>query len=250
VSASRASYPTPLGDIYLWGEHDRLASGAPVILGIPGAFGSPAGPLFRLQAEFPEAVALTTQIPGHLSPPLSSASMDAYAQAYTHLVETTFANRPVVVCGESVGGLIALAIPTPGIRRLALDPPLSSNAMWAAHAFFAQQWEREPQGRPFIRAAVCFDGADFAPFDYTDYLRHPARVVVGGVLPVRGERFEVMPSLVDAPERELMARLPHIQLTTVNGAGHVIAWLFPLLVRILKHELAAAVAAWEPDRPR
>jgi hypothetical protein len=247
----RVSCSTPAGEIHLWGDAGRLAGGDdPVILALPGAYANAKGPLFRLQARFPDAVALATHLPGRNAPPLDGQSLQDYAHAYGHVVQSVLGGRPVLLVGESVGGLIALAAPNPGVGRLALDPPLTPVGLWSAREAFRRHWVRFPDAQPFVRNVLAFDGEAFGPFDHTPILGRPARVLVGSLPPTPERAMRAMPSLVGVPERELMAHHPEIHLTTVEGAGHVLTWFEDILVQVVREELDKTVRAWTQGRPR
>ncbi len=237
--------PTPLGQIWLWGDRARLETDMPVLVIIGGVFCKENAFWFRAQEKIPEVAVFAANLPGHFCPELSETSMDAFVRAFAHAIQRAFGGRPVVVCGESIGGAIALGLPNPGIGRLALDPPLRTGRLWTLQKAFAEIWADQQHVRGFLRNIFGFDGENFEDLDYTYLVRHEARVLIGGIpfMPPR-EFGRNMPSLVEDSERQLFREKPFIKATTIADAGHVMIWYEDLLVAIFREELDKAVSQW------
>jgi hypothetical protein len=249
----RASFQTPLGEIWLWGEQSRFESDLPAVVVIPGVFCRPDALWFRMQDLLPQAAVFAGQLPGHLCPPLSKPSIPAFARAFGHVIATAFGGRPVLVVGESVGGLVTLALANPGIGRLALDPLLQTHELWPLRAFLERMHETERPHRSFIETVFGFDGQALRPIDYLPLIQpYPARVVVGGLplMPERPMQGNLLPSLVGEAERKALHAAPHIHLTTVTDGGHVLVWFEGLMVRLIAEELERTVARWRHASPR
>src|SRR5688572_14312696 len=109
---------TSLGEVHFVGSLEREG---PVIVAINGAFGGRDD--FRsLDAYFPHPV-LTSQLPGYQCPSLTETSVAAYCRAYDEALASL--QRPVVVYGASLGGVVALGLRAPNVRHVvAGDPPL------------------------------------------------------------------------------------------------------------------------------
>jgi pimeloyl-ACP methyl ester carboxylesterase len=77
--------------------------------------------------------------------------------------------------------------------------------------------------------------------DYTGLLKGPAHVLVGSE-PLYPQRpWKVLPSVVDAPERQAMLSNPDVTMTVAEGAGHVIPGSAPaLFVQIVRTLLERA----------
>lgn len=119
----RRTFQTPLGEVWLLGEPAAWASQGPLVLVLRGAFAR-AGQYEGLPELIPELPVVFAPSPGTLCPPLATASVGAFAAAYDAALAAL--GRDVVICGVSLGGLIALGLRSPNVRGvLALDPPLS-----------------------------------------------------------------------------------------------------------------------------
>lgn len=243
----RASFRTPLGEIWLWGERERFESDLPVIVVLPGALCRPDALWFRMQDRFPEAAVFAAQLPGNECPVLSETSVEAFAKAFGYVIETAFGGRPVLVCGESIGGTVALALANPWVSRVVFDPPLRTADLWPLRNFLTQMYAERPHHRPFFENLFGFDGENLRDIDFLPLVRSPARIVIGAepLMPERPLKGNFLPSLVGEHEREVLSARPDIHLTTVMNAGHVLIWFEDTVIDVLKRELQKAVARWE-----
>jgi pimeloyl-ACP methyl ester carboxylesterase len=241
-------FETPLGPIRLWGDADVVASDKPVVVAIAGAFAVKHGPLFQL-APFvaPHADLLVGHLPGNHSPVLSEISVEAYARAYSHVLATALAGRPVVLCGASIGGLVALGVRAANVRaRVVMEPPLASGKLWPMLDFLRTRLAQAPDDgelRAFIgnvfgvtqgevRDDVRYEGL-------LDGLSEPTTVLVGGNPLNPPRKVEKLPSLVDEPERRWLAAQPGVRLLVAQGAGHNVP---QEATRLLVGELRASLA--------
>jgi hypothetical protein len=111
---------TPLGPVWLWGRD----TGQPVLLLICGTFANFAV-LDHLWKFTPGVDVWRAHLPGNHSPPLAATSVGAFAGAFSHAIERAFGDRPVLATGLSVGGLVAMGLRAPGLKRLLLvEPPV------------------------------------------------------------------------------------------------------------------------------
>jgi pimeloyl-ACP methyl ester carboxylesterase len=236
---------TPLGEIWLWGERSRFESRDPVVLAISGLYGGPETLWFRMQDRLPEAAVFAAQLPGHLSPELSETSLSAFAQAFDFAIASAFEGRPVLVCGESVGGTVALTLTTPQIGVLAFDPPLNSQGMRPFRTWFTEIWRDRPDQRTLLQNLFGFEGEDFRPLDYVPELKRAARIVAGGLFKaeIEDER-PFIPSVIEPETRQALGDLPFIRLSTVIDAGHVVSWYEALVLDVVREELALTVALY------
>ncbi len=75
-------------------------------------------------ADFPKLLPEVEVVLGDL-PELSEPSLQAYVEFWEAQIERI--GGPVVVCGVSIGGTVALALRSPNVRSVvALDPPMDS----------------------------------------------------------------------------------------------------------------------------
>jgi pimeloyl-ACP methyl ester carboxylesterase len=222
----RRSFETPLGEIWLWGHAEAFDGNSALVLVIQGAFAAPSLRFHDLEKVLPVCV-LASTLPGHSSPRLSETSVPAFAAAYAAALAQVRRERPVVVCGESVGGLVALAMEAPAI---ALDPPLRTEKLWPLIPFFREQLREDPSQLAFLWNVLGVGTDTLEPRDYRPLLSSPAHIIVGAE-PLYPERSlpNGPPSLVDEPERDLMRGSEMIRLTVAPGAGHVIPGNAPAL---------------------
>lgn len=241
MAFEKRAFATPLGEVWLWGEAEAFDGDRPVILALLG-FAAPLERLFPLQNALPEVAALVAHLPGNQSPALSACSVGAFAHAYGHVVATALAGRPLVVLGESLGGLVALAMEPPDLRRLVLDPPFRAPSdplfVGQCRSFILQQPEQAE-----LAFALLGVGADtIEPRDFTHLIGRPARVLVGAHdAPLKPGEAQ---SVVDDESRARLLAEPDVWLTTVNSAGHVLPGrAAALIVRILREMVVDAARA-------
>jgi pimeloyl-ACP methyl ester carboxylesterase len=222
------TFETPYGPIVLWGEAGAFSSQRPLVVALAGAFAIAKGPLFHMApALAPLADVVTGHLPGNHCPTLISASVGIYASAYSHVIAEAFGGRPVVACGASIGGLVALGLCAPQIRRaLVVEPPLVMSKVWPMWPTLRHKLAQSPQDpdvRAFIVNVFGVTETAIAERRYDTLLPAvsvPTHVLVGD-RPLFPERpVEKLPSLVDDPERALLAAHPKIRVTEAAGAGH------------------------------
>ena len=235
----KRSFPTPLGEVWLWGEPEAFDGDKPVVLALLG-FAAPAERFFPLQAALPQAAALIAHLPGNHCPRLASCSVGAFAHAYSHVATTALAGRPLIVVGASLGGLVALAMEAPNLRRLVLDPPFRA----PSDPLFVDQCRAFLRQRPdqaevaWALLGVRHDALEAR--DFTHLIGRPARVLVGShSAPLKPGEAQ---SVVSDAERDLLVRAPAVWLTIVEEAGHVLAARASALVVSLLNDMLANTA--------
>ncbi len=246
---ARISIQTSLGEIWLWGEPDRLKGRLPALLVIAGVFCRPDAFWFRLQERMPQAAVFAAQLPGHLCPALSETSIAAFVRAFSEAVAQTFSGRPVLVCGDSIGGTVALGLPNPGIGRVALDPPLRTAGLWPLTERFAGLYAADPARRAFLSAILGFDGVAFRDIDYSGLVQHPARVFMGEIPLLPPRELAQLPSLMVDEDRRRLEDARFIHTSVVMGAGHVMIWYEDFIVQMFGEELDKTIARWPAGEP-
>jgi pimeloyl-ACP methyl ester carboxylesterase len=244
-------FATPYGPIVLWGEAAAFESARPLVLTIAGAFAIEKGPLFRMAPLLAEqADVLSGHLPGNHAPPLISASVGTYAAAYSHVLNTRFAHRPVITCGASIGGLVTLALGARPIRRsLVVEPVLRADKVWPMVAFMRQKLKEAPKDADLRAFITNVFGVTETTVQLRDYgfwleaLQTPTHVLLGDQ-PLYPERpVDKLPSLVDEPEREKLAQHPRVRVTVTPGAGHnVLEQASAAFVAALRETVAEALA--------
>jgi hypothetical protein len=250
-------FQTPFGPVRLWGEPAAFESGRPLVLAISGAFAIEDGPLTRLAPHLAaHADVLVAHLPGEHAPPLAANSVGVIAAALSRVLDEAFAGRPVVVCGVSVGALVALGLRASDIRGLVVvEPPLVAAKLWPLTALLRRKLAERPDDAvlaSFVDNVFGVTPTQVRDLDYRhliESLRRPTRVLIGGV-PLFPERApDPLPSLVDEPERALLRAHPFVRSTLVEGVGHNIPDLagdvLVEAIRKLLQEVGLA-GAWPP----
>jgi pimeloyl-ACP methyl ester carboxylesterase len=241
------TFETPYGPIVLWGEDEVWASGRPLIVAIAGAYAAERGAFFHLAPHLSADVVIG-HLPGNHCPPLVQQSVDTFAAAYSYVISTAFRERTVVVCGASIGGLVALGLKAPQIRRLVVaEPPLVMSKVWplwpTLRATLAAAAD-DPQAQAFVTNVFGVTETAISERRYDRLLEQlgtPTDVPVGDRALYPERAFEKMPSLVDEPERALLSAHPLIRVSVLAGAGHnVLQEAAPAYVAIVRRALADA----------
>jgi len=168
-------------------------------------------------------------------PPLGS--VDQYLQHFDSIASSI--SGPVLVCGVSLGGVLALGLTAQNIRAVAaLDPPLKPHLAWPIRDEFRRRIN--DQNAPML--ADCFG---LYP-DRTEPRDHGYLLDVGsapvyalcGAIPLTPERpFEVMPSLVDDESYALLKAHPRTWVRRVVEVGHNIADGGATIIEGLLHDM-------------
>lgn len=214
LEVTSRTFETSLGSIPVTGWFGRPLS----VLAITGAFATRDSMSMLPNTLAPRYGGLVAHLPGNHSPRLSETSISAYARAFDEVIDQI---GPTLVLGESVGGLVGLAMRSPNLKRVvAIDPPLAT----------AKLWQLIPRFRAALPAHRWFIEPIFGVYDdrveergyaaLLDGLTVPVDAVVGED-PLFPERtVDRTPSLVDAPERARLAAHPLVTLSVAPGAGH------------------------------
>lgn len=226
----RRTFETPLGPIWLHGEASAFESDRPVLFLLTGAFstadGAPSAAHLAPHVA-PYFSVVGAHLPGNHCPPLLATSVGVYAAAYSHALDQAFARRPIVALGASIGGLVVMGLNSPQVRSaLVIEPPLVGEKLWPLTGFLRGRLAQpgcEPHVRDFIVNVFGVTETEIQPRDYRpllDSIRMPAVVIVGDQPLFPRRPLSRLPSLVDQPERDLIARHPGLSLEIAPGAGH------------------------------
>ncbi|CAN7555103.1 alpha/beta hydrolase [Phenylobacterium sp. LjRoot225] len=224
---TRRDVQTRLGVVPLWSRPEVFASAKPLVLAITGAFAGPDD-LSRLpEVMSPMAEAAVLHIPGIGAPLLSDPSIEGFSSAVGELIDQLFADRRVVVLGVSIGAVAALGVRARSVRRIvAVEPLLATAALWPMADSLRAHLAGLPADSPIHPLFAQLFGVSreaIAPRLYhqvLDGLAVPVDVVLASE-PLHPRRpVARMPSLVDAPERALLASLPRVRMHLARGAGH------------------------------
>lgn len=230
------NHPSPDQPVAVIGHTEEGDPSLPVVVMIHGTFrrASVLAPwAYRLDAV---ARVLLLDVPGHgQSLPLFPPSLEELSRAIGKAASIFTQNRPVILVGESLGGLIALKLGAGSgmdIRHvIAFDPPLTTSKLWSAQANI-QRLSEHRELSPFEKELTrqIFGVTIGAPeieeriyYDVVDRCRVGATIVTGDnpLFPPRPNAGS--PCLFDAVDRYVVQRLkPDISIRTVAGAGHAL----------------------------
>jgi len=219
------TFETPYGPVVLVGLASAFEGTRPLLVTIAGAFAIARGPLFQLAPLIGDCDVVSGHLPGNHCPTLISASVGVYASAYSQVIAQVFADRTVIGCGASIGGLVALGLRAPQVRNLlVIEPPLVMSKIWPLWPTLRSKLAAgDPAVRDFVVNVFGVTETAVAERRYDgllDALRKPTHVLVGD-RPLFPRRDMVkLPSLVDEPEQALMAAHPMIRLSVAPDAGH------------------------------
>ncbi len=214
----------------------------PLILLIHGALANHKHLLRWSQLWSQEFDVRLVDLPGHgrSEAPLQ-ATFAAFVVAIHHLVGQHLAPRPVIVVGESLGGLIALALgnapPANLIAVAALGPPFSTAGLWPMTDQLRQELSLQPDNA-FLRDfafqvfGVSSDTDVVQDRLYAAWLTHLAipALVLAGDRPL-GERrvLSSIPSLIAETDRDLLRTRvsDRFKFGVISDTGHLITARHP-----------------------
>jgi pimeloyl-ACP methyl ester carboxylesterase len=217
------TFETALGPVVLSAEPQAFEPDRPVVLAISGAFAQ-ADAFDLIHERLPEAAVFVAHLPGNHSPPLIATSVGAYAAAFSRVLGQL--GRPAIVCGASVGGLVAMGLRAAELRGIvALDPPFRTEKLWRLIPRVQDVLRGRPEAHVVEFAwnvlgvsATTVEDRNYLPL--LDGLRTPTWCVLGEVPLMPPRELARDPSLVDEPERQVLQRHAFIRTLVVEGAGH------------------------------
>ncbi|HLZ76985.1 alpha/beta hydrolase [Phenylobacterium sp.] len=214
------AFETSLGPIWLRGEPAAFDDDRPVVVVIAGAF-APIDAFDLLPQRLPQAAVLQGHIPGNHCPNLTANTPGVFMAAYSSAIAQL--GRPTVVCGASLGGLVAMGLRAPNVRGLVVLDPLirTSGLAYALPEFRAALARRPPQDAVDLIWTVFGISADTVETrsyaGVLDGLRTPTLCLFGAP---PDETTALEPSIVTEADRALLAAHPAIRTQVAPGAGH------------------------------
>jgi Alpha/beta hydrolase family len=206
---------TRYGSVLLAGPTTLRTSDRPVALLLHGAFRAPLAMTPLLPALDGSDVVFVT-LPGHAgAPALTATALTVWIAALTEAVEALFQGRRVLAVGESLGGLLAMALPVEA--AVAFEPIQQTGKLWPISD------RLEDRGR----RGLATSGPFIEMLRNQDYRWLGSKVtartaVVAGSDPLLPRRpVKRDPSLLDDDDLTLLAANPMIRTTRIAG-GHVL----------------------------
>jgi pimeloyl-ACP methyl ester carboxylesterase len=213
----RRSFETPLGEIWLWGEAEAFEAKTPTVMVLTGAF-APKGTLRAFPSLLPEAPVLISDLPGYVCPALIHQSVGVFCAAYSTVVQSL--QRPVVICGSSLGGTVALGVRTPNLSGVvALDPPMRASALAPMWPEFRKLLRDNPDNQAIRDLLWNVFGLDETRNEERDYFPTLSRLASPTII-LAGVFDDPCPSLLSQSDRLRLRAHPMIRFRTILGVGH------------------------------
>lgn len=253
--------PSRDGVIALTADPSAFEGDRPVALFVQGALQSLSGqqgawaPLLA-----PLADAVFVDLPGQgRSTPIIPATLGRFADNVADAAASALPGRRIVLVGESLGGLVSLAVASLGrldIRAtLLVDPPFTTAKQWQLYAYFNQMLTRQPDDAAL--ASLAWEMFGITPgaqeervyYPLLDQAPGPVHVITGDVAlqPVR--QMGVLSSVMDGADRFILERFygDKVRLHTIPGAGHqVLAAQLEASAALVRTLMAEALGAPAP----
>ena len=235
-----ADIRTSLGNISVILDRVPAESQRPVVLMLHGLLRD-ASNLIAWYDFIPSSLDLViADLPGHgRSPGQGEATVEAMAQRIREAISQHFAGRPVTVVGESVGGLIAMALVDGNLTEIkgviAAEPPFSTCKQWPVYAHFMTRNRDMPSGdyrRTLFSDLLGYDGEnqmrEKVYYDLVRNVRVPTLIMVGELPLWPGWRTfdfrEAIPPVIDNVDRYVISLIgsEHVTLETIRNKGHIL----------------------------
>jgi pimeloyl-ACP methyl ester carboxylesterase len=227
---------TSQGDLFFLTDRSPKASSRPVVIVLHGALRHAENLLGWLPVLADRFDVLLVDLPGHgRSPSNGTPTLVAFTARLREFIARHFSTRDVAIVGESVGGLIALALAngqTPQVKGvLVADPPMTTSKLWPVYHNFRNPVHRGADTdflKAFFADAFGFTAngiiGDRIYYPLLQVVKVPAQVLTGDLplFPVR-QVLPRIPCLIDEADKAIIRwiRNPHVSLTVVPDSGHL-----------------------------
>jgi pimeloyl-ACP methyl ester carboxylesterase len=228
----------------------------PLVVMFHGAFRDSTA-LRRWPGLFADAAdVLLFDLPSHgRSAPIDDPTVARMAAALAPAVGAMIPHRPaVLLIGESVGALVALALQRlirgrVPVGLMLIDPPMSTAKLWSVQIGLRERWANPGEIRHLHEVARAVFG--FAPdelreilyFDLFDDLQVPTTVVTGDVPLFPPRAIDRPTQAFDEVDQYVVRRMTagRVALRQVAGCGHVVLFSGEAACRDIALEMLAAL---------
>lgn len=209
----RRPFETALGEVTFSGRPDAFAGPKPVVVVLRGIFAT-EHQLSKLPEHLPEARVLYGATYGDYAPKMPAPSVGAYCAAYSEAL--AHLPGPKVVCGVSLGGVVALGIQCPDLHGvLALDPPMRSEDSPELSASLARRAVGADKDLLWNLFGVATTDSEHR--DYFPILQRVTRPVII----MAGDRTRpIDPGAISDESLGRLSRHPMISVQRISGVGH------------------------------
>jgi pimeloyl-ACP methyl ester carboxylesterase len=256
---------TATGKVVMYTPRPMRWSDRPVAVFLHGALRS-AGALADWADILGEcADVVLVDLPGHgRSDPLIPATVQGLAESVHHALRHVLTGRQALLVGESLGGLISLAIgghadPGPIRAVFAADPPITAAKLWNVASAFRGAMSLHPDDT--LLASLGWEVFGITPGDAVERIYYPLigalrvpTVIATGDIPLLPPRqIDATPCLFDAVDCFVTEHLypGKVQIIRIPNSGHLLlthatdACLAPIVTLLAEHCIAQPPA----DRP-
>jgi hypothetical protein len=253
----RLSIGPGVGKAGVIGKGGASVEGRPIVFAIPGILAKPDD-LFVLGRRLGMFGAMCVmRLPSERSAALSSCALGDLSALVGELLESRFADRPVVLLGLSTGAVIALGVRARNLARIvAVEPALVVEDLWPVEGLLGRHLRQlgDPVATAFAAEALGVGEGQAIARNHLaalDGLNVPVDLMLGAV-PLRPARqLSQFPSFVEEPERRRLAATPGVRLHLVEAAGHNLLGQAPLAVEdVLLEACRRAATPLSPARLR
>jgi pimeloyl-ACP methyl ester carboxylesterase len=226
---------TSQGALYFLSDRDPREGERPMAVVLHGALRHSECTLPWLSHLSDRYDVILIDMPGHgRSPSDGEPSVRAFIARFREFLTRHFPGRPMVIMGESIGGLIALGLgngQTPQIKGVVVaDPPMSTAKLWPVFNNF-----QKPKHGPATDYLKCFfketfgympDGmiGDRIYYPLVAGVKVPTLMLTGDLplFPVRQIPTKI-PCLLDEVDKAIIRsmRNSQVRLETISDIGHL-----------------------------
>ncbi len=226
------------GSLCLYAEAGVLFAdgGCPILLMNHGALRNSAVLFDWLNICKPDFDVVFVDLPGHgRSTSTATVSIENFAADVGEAITVALGSRAVVVVGESIGGLVAIALGGLNIESIraviAADPPITTAKLWYVRDDICRAVARDPANRFLRLFALNIFGIDPAGkiheriyFHLFEQSRVPVLILTGDVPLFPPRIFNVFPCLFDDVDWYVVGRLAgnNAQIEVVPNCGHLL----------------------------
>jgi pimeloyl-ACP methyl ester carboxylesterase len=203
--------------------------------------------MLSLRRIFSEIDVALVHLPGMHSPFFARHRPEAFAVAFDEVL-MRLGHSQVLVLGASIGGLAALCMRSPTIRRaILIDTPLTTSGLSPIQDDLRRAVQAHELAREWLEAITGIFTDQVVEVDYRHLLndvRVPVTAVFGAEAPGVARSGTGPPSLVPEADRECYRSQPNVREIVVPGVGHNISGgATQRFIEILQAEVAALQVA-------
>ena len=165
------------------------------------------------------------------APGIDDLTVEGIARVFTAALEAAFPGRPVVVAGESIGGLVALSMAgglSTAVSCVAFDPPFTTAKLWPVYANLEFRLTdpafsvNEDFLLEIFGARIGRGVEDKSYFHLLDRTTIPIHVVTGDIPLMPPRELPRPPALIDENDKAVLRTKPNVTLHIVPGIGHLL----------------------------